>query len=106
MTVSLVKRPMPQGTIWVCTDCMILDVNGDEPVDPDPTQPLPWALWADAKMGDTTPGITREAHTCDDPDSWERGEDCGCEEREFSWSPCDGCGSSLGGTRHAFTYWA
>jgi hypothetical protein len=103
MSVSLVKRPMPQGTIWVCTDCMILAVNGDEPVDPDPTQPLPWSLEPNT---DVTPGITRDAHSCDDPDSWERGEDCGCEEREFSWASCDGCGSTLGGTRHAFTYWA
>jgi hypothetical protein len=81
---------------------MILDVNGDEPVDPTPGEPTPWAAWDDTEV---TVGITREAHTCDDPDAWQRGEDCGCEEREFSWASCDGCGSPLGGTRHAFTYW-
>jgi hypothetical protein len=28
-----------------------------------------------------------------------------CERREFSWSSCDGCGSSLAGSRYAFALW-
>ena len=98
------NRPMPQGTIWVCTDCMILHANGDEPTDPREDEPAPWALWDDGS--DVTMGITREDHDCDDPDAWERADDCGCERREFSWSQCQGCGSHLGGSRYAFTYWA
>lgn len=26
----------------------------------------------------------------------------GCDGDEFSWSPCDCCGSKLGGARHMF----
>lgn len=102
MTVSLVKRPMPQGTLWVCVDCTFLAVNGDAPVDPDPTQPEPWASFGDQL--DVTPGLIATEHDCD----YAAGEwqECECETRSFSLSQCDGCGSYLGGSRHAFTYWS
>jgi hypothetical protein len=32
--------------------------------------------------------------------------ECGCARRDFSWRRCDGCGSTLGGSRDAFTVWA
>lgn len=37
--------------------------------------------------------------------SWPVNYECDCERREFSWWSCDGCGSQLGGTRHAFALW-
>jgi hypothetical protein len=35
----------------------------------------------------------------------DRGGECECEQQSFSWSACDTCGSSLGGHRHAVTFW-
>ena len=32
-------------------------------------------------------------------------DDCQCDYISFSWSPCDGCGSKLGGERQAHTLW-
>jgi hypothetical protein len=34
----------------------------------------------------------------------ELGGECDCEENTFSWSPCDVCGSNLGGSRHAVSF--
>lgn len=93
----------PGGTIWVCTDCMILAANGEEPLDRPDSEPEPWALWPDS-AGETTMGLLREQHECDYATGGEYG-DCDCERREFSWSDCDGCGSRLGGARYAYTYW-
>lgn len=100
MSVSLVKRPKPQGTLWVCVDCLMMAANDEAPVDPDPTQPEPWAI---ENATDVTMGLLLSEHYSNDCD--EEAE-CDCETRDFSWSPCDGCGSTLGGSRHAFTWWA
>ncbi len=61
----------------VCTDCLTLIANGEVPKD-DPEFSLldEWDGWM-------------LAINCD--------EDC---EGGFSWSQCDGCGSTLGGDRH------
>ena len=89
-------------TIWVCVDCMLAhhypgeyeDSTGEE-----------WCNYPDAKMGDITAGTI-----CDRADddfhvyeSDEHSEEC--ETISFSWNPCEGCGSKLGGARHAFTIW-
>lgn len=93
----------PQGIIWVCTDCLHTEANGEELPDRDPEQPEPWAL---DPGGDVTLGILNEEHDpeCDPQERAENG--CGCDHREFSWSRCEGCGSTLGGERFAYTYWA
>ena len=87
-------------TLWVCYDCLATDVNGSPSDDPDYTPDRePWAELSES--ADATMGLLREEHSpwCDGSD------DCGCEQREFSWSRCDGCGSQLGGYRHAYTLW-
>jgi hypothetical protein len=33
------------------------------------------------------------------------GGECECEQTTFSWSPCDVCGSHLGGAREAVVFW-
>ena len=60
----------------------------------------PWSI--DQGPGTTiTMGAGREDHFCDEND-----EECECEQYGFSWSACDGCGSSLGGDRFLFTvFW-
>lgn len=34
----------------------------------------------------------------------DRGGECECEHSSFSWSPCDVCGSNLGGRRDAVSF--
>ena len=75
----------------VCVDCMFLIANGE--TDPD----FDVDAWA-AKVERNWPSA----------EGWHLGlgwfENPDAEETEhwFSWSPCEGCGSSLGGDR----YWA
>lgn len=89
-------------TIWVCLDCEILNANGEisEHADKPPLGLL--------KDGDEiTGGMLWEEHTDDCPNRAVNDylDECGCETDEFSWSPCEGCGSTLGGSRHALTVW-
>jgi hypothetical protein len=92
-------------TIWVCQDCMLHHANGecgdchtDEGHDREP-----WAL--ESNRSKATMGMFKEHHECDTRWSDWRERGCDCETRNFSWSSCDGCGSTLGGERHAFTLW-
>ena len=72
------------STLWACTDCVILLANGDMP--PEPTEYAPMALLDEnVSLG----GAEHEG-----------------EVRDFDWSACDGCGSPLGGERHAVTVWS
>lgn len=63
---------------WVCADCILYIANGDLPEDP-----------ADARR--ITDAIAAE------PGTWVCGS---APDDEFSWSACDCCGSTLGGSRH------
>lgn len=115
MTMTIVD------TIWVCTCCMLSHANGKccedhareaservtEPgnfyTGPIAPEPMPWALYA-------APGAYRHvamggghAEGCPNGPDGPRDTDCDCETRESSRSSCDGCGSVLHGTRHAFT---
>jgi len=81
----------PQGTIYVCQDCLMAHANGE--VSPDRPADLPdvWALWADEPAGSVTMGPpTADADF----------------EIPSSTSTCDGCGDRHWGDRYAFTYWA
>lgn len=88
--------------LWVCTDCIVLHANGEEPADPTEYEPLS-LIPEDA---DVTMGLLWEEHAddCANRAAEELVEECSCETREFSHSRCDGCGN-LPGTRHALTLW-
>jgi len=92
-----------QGTLWVCVDCLMSEANGEE-ITPRDGQPEPWSREPDT---DVTMGLAWSEHQipaqCEE--LFTTGGECYCETREFSWSSCDGCGSTLGGSRHAYTYW-
>jgi hypothetical protein len=95
------------GTLWVCTDCMTTRETGEDPdVAPDRE---PWGT-LDAGAGDVTPGLLWSEHY--DPagceSAFDSGGECGCDREDFvhgDLRPCDGCGSSLGGSRYAYTLW-
>lgn len=91
---------------WCCSDCLMLLANGE--TDPD---------WSEEETAEylkrvehytegceVTLGMFKEFHECLD-ESGEIADDCECEMLTFSWSPCDVCGSSLGGSRDAVTFW-
>lgn len=96
--------------IWVCQDCMLHHANGecgschtDEGHDREPmglTDP-----------SEVTTGMdhTEHAHGClfrtAPTFACDAGYECDCETMTFSWSSCEGCGSTLAGERHAMTLW-
>lgn len=92
-------------TLWVCVDCTLADAGYDDHLDEDGAAQdgnVPWSEWEDCAH--ITSGLLASEHECDYPADWERGA-CHCEHDEFAWRRCDGCGSTLGGQRDAFTYW-
>lgn len=106
-------------TIWVCVDCLMMAANGECGENPDRT-PLGLLDGVEATLG-----LMADEHheDCDYRNSMAAKEaaetynvdveenqeifDCNidCENDEFSWSQCEGCGSTLGGSRHAMTVW-
>ena len=80
-------------TLDVCVDCVQLIANGEvidaegEDIAGEHAERME-QQWPDAHL---TLGATDCEH-CPD----EHGQDC---EPWFAWSPCDGCGSTLGGNR-------
>jgi hypothetical protein len=96
-------------TIWVCMCCMLTDANGeccaDDSHGGDGIEP-----WSDVNAQfEITMGLLAEEHheECQVriTGGWLVDYECDCERREFSWSSCDGCGSSLAGSRYAFALW-
>lgn len=92
------------STHWVCVDCYETHhgVREDwrEPPDREPLNLIP----EDAEV---TAGLLWEEHDEDCPNRKAREwvEECECEHVTFSWSSCEGCGSTLGGAREALTVW-
>lgn len=101
---------------WICEHCFVHLVNGDCTdvlyAEPDSAKEqcgqnytVPLSLFGDMRV---TPGMLSEEHNSECPvySEGSTGLECDCETREFSWSACDGCGSSLGGARYAVTGWS
>lgn len=99
------RLTVPYCTLWACVDCLILEANGEVSPDRPTDQPEPLCLVD--RPDRVTLGMTLEDHAEDCPNrqAGECVDECECEDRDFSWSPCDLCGSHLGGSRHAFTWW-
>jgi hypothetical protein len=100
----MTTEPRESLTLWVCLDCYyahhgLEDESGHTPY----REPL--SLVGD---GDLSAGMVWDEHECSnavDIDPWAGPVECECEHVTFSWSHCDGCGSTLGGAREALTYW-
>ena len=73
--------------LWLCVDCTMVAVNGDSTGIEDDEREAEVCAAVEA-MG---------PHLVPNSDS-ETGEG----QDEFSWRPCDCCGSSLGGARERF----
>ena len=93
------------ATISICADCVYFLAYGrldGQTMDDNPGADVVHAAKMQAQWGDTeiTPGCdsTCTKHGAvddryDDPKPW------------FSWSSCDGCGTTLGGDREYATAW-
>jgi hypothetical protein len=93
---------------WACIDCVMLLANGE--TDPE---------WSDIGTQDyllsveqNTAGYEVTLGRMLGEDGCEHSEDDGyedhaetCERQTFSWLSCDVCGSTLGGSRDAVTFW-
>lgn len=93
---------------WVCICCFSMLVNGEpcdcgeQGYDADGIgKSHPFSLMELLKDDEPTPGLMRYDHCTGCPE----GGDCGCDAWDFSWQACQGCGSHLGGERHAVTGW-
>lgn len=106
-------KELPSVTQWACVCCTLVMANGECCDSPDhggqegsgegkePLSAIPSGL-------NTTLGMSWEEHSDDCPNrnaTHSALVECDCERQEFSWSSCDGCGSNLGGNRHAFVIW-
>lgn len=82
------------GSIEVCYDCTALAVNGESPINPREGEPEPWALW-----------VWQSVEMFPTPDFGHREEGVEYGMTDFSKTPCEGCGSTLAGTRYTFAVW-
>ena len=85
----------PLYTIEVCYECLAMHANGDTGgIVPDCE---PWGILPDTD-------VTMGGADCYCKNGYQ--EECECDFTEFSWDPCEGCGTTLGGYRHTFTVWS
>lgn len=95
---------------WACSDCLMLLANGETPPEMTEAETSAFLSHLETTIGDldvTLGGDHDYANGCRNVDadgSWLGTTDCDCETVEFSWSRCSTCGSSLGGSRHAVTF--
>lgn len=74
--------------IWLCVECMYADVNGELPEDGERAREIEEGFKRLRSEGDVFPNFGGE----DEYDGYD----------EFSWAPCDCCGSDLGGSRYRY----
>lgn len=92
---------------WCCTDCLMLFANGETPERMTEKESAAWLAEIDRRTEglDVALGGEHEENCPNVIDGqWMGTTDCGCERQEFSWSQCDTCGSRLGGSREAVTF--
>ncbi len=101
----------PHSTGWCCQDCLFLFANGETPTEMNEDETAAWLADIDRVTNglDVTLGLMASEHAEDCPNFtdgvFNGSSDEPCEDMEFSWRRCDTCGSHLGGSRHAVTFW-
>lgn len=89
---------------WCCIDCLAYLANGQIP-DMGADELEEWLeRVSGADSGEITLGCMLGEDECKCAD-WDTDEHREHEEMDFSRSACDVCGSALGGSRHAVTFW-
>lgn len=83
------------GNIWVCIDCMLTEEQGEKPADFEGDRE-PWELWDNPEGAKFTLTPNWDSNAENDEESG---------MIDFSWSPCEGCGSWLGGSRYRYMVW-
>lgn len=89
------------GRISVCECCMFVHANGECCAEDHDREPL--SLIGDGAS--VTMGLSADEHNENCTPKDREVEACECDQLGFSWSSCEGCGSSLGGDRYALTLW-
>lgn len=86
-------------SLWVCLDCLMAHED-------------PCGLADSGHLPDREPlGLIDPGHSvtsgllASDHAEDCLGEECDCEEVTFTYMPCEGCGSTLAGSRYALTLW-
>lgn len=90
---------------WVCVDCLHLAANGELPEDA--TTPTGELTERGRELFESPANLPGSYPGADHSDCGHDGDHdtlIECETHEFSWSPCDGCGTRLGGSRHAMIF--
>lgn len=77
--------------IWLCVDCMFAEELGELPEDEERAEEVEEGLERLMKAGE----IWANFGGTDEYDGYE----------EFSWSQCDCCGDTLGGSRYRYALW-
>ena len=72
----------PIANIYVCSDCM------------------------EAEEGITEYVVNNNRFEGEFTANWDSNEGDDSGVRDFSWSPCDSCGSTLGGSRYRYAVWS
>lgn len=92
-------------SLEICVDCLFLLANGTVSDDQDDAADTAHAARMDAIWGEGTEiTLGHLAEACPDCGLNDDRQECDCEPW-FSWSQCDGCGSTLGGDREHATAW-
>lgn len=92
---------------WACLDCMIWLANGDTPPEMSEEETTAWLdaiIERTAETSHVTVGRMLGEDGCEHRQLCEEHIDQ-CERDDFSWTPCDHCGSTLAGFRYAITGW-
>lgn len=104
---------VPHANGWCCVDCVTLLANGETPPEMSEAETAEWLARVEAAGDASTVTLGRMfgedgcEHTSD---AWradaavQEAHAAECERDTFSWRPCDVCGSTLGGERHAVTF--
>ena len=99
---------------WCCADCLQLLANAETPPELSTKETTDYLYSVSATMaaGEVTLGrVFGEDGCAHTADAWHSGDNTAeehateCETRTFSMRRCDVCGSPLGGSRHAVTFW-
>lgn len=93
------------STVWVCIDCYFAHhgITEDERGEPYPEGVLSQL----DEYDDVTAGLLWTEHDseCANRLAGQWVDECSCEQIEFTWAACHGCGSRPGGSREALTVW-